>query len=139
MVTMLCSNKLFASALKLKNSNCDISPLIIWVKFIIKSIMHHNLLDKNMFPVHIPKLHRVVLNPRYIYILYKLREWDIYLFKRATTTVIKMPKGIPLRDWQITFILILILVFSKLKAAFCKYWRSVEIKISMSCVYRVWS
>ena len=74
---------------------------------------------------------------RYIYIyiyMYKLREWDVYLFKRGATTVIKMSKGNHWEDWQIIFILILILVFSKLKTAFCKYWTSVKIKISMSCV-----
>ena len=56
--------------------------------------MHHNVLDKNMFPEHILKLHRAILNPRYIYIytLQIKRMIEIYLFKRAATTVIKMPK-----------------------------------------------
>ena len=76
----------------------------------------------------------------YIYIyMYKLREWDVYLFKRGATTVIKMSKGNHWEDWQIIFILILILVFSKLKTAFCKYLTSVKIKTSMSSVCKVWS
>ena len=29
--------------------------------------MYHNLFDKNMFPVYIPKLDRIILNPKYIY------------------------------------------------------------------------
>ena len=48
--------------------------------------MYHNLLEKNMFPVDFP-VYKVC-------ILYELREWDIYLFKRAENTVIEMPKGI---------------------------------------------
>ena len=35
--------------------------------FIIESMMHQNLLDKIMFPVHIPKLQRVILNTMYLY------------------------------------------------------------------------
>ena len=82
MVAMLCSNELFVSALKLKNGNCGISPLIIWVKFIIKSTMYHNLLDKNMFPVHIPKLHRAILIPRLSHIKIKRKDirLNLYIF-----------------------------------------------------------
>ena len=40
--------------------------------------MYHNLLDKNMFPVHMPKLHRVILNPRYIYTLH-IKENEIHI------------------------------------------------------------
>ena len=69
MVTMLCPNELFVSALMLKNSNSGISRLLYEYKFIIKSIVYHNLLDRNIIPLHIPKLHGVVLNPRYIYTL----------------------------------------------------------------------
>ena len=61
--------------------------------FIIESMMHQNLLDKIMFPVHIPKLQRVILNTRYLYSANYENDRDIYLFKRAAVTVIKMPKG----------------------------------------------
>ena len=37
------------------------------------------------------------------------------MFKKAATTAIKIPKGNHEKDWQIIFILILVLVFSKLK------------------------
>ena len=63
MVAVLCSNELFVRALKLKN-NCGINPLI-WVIFYTKT--NNKMLDINMFPVHIPKFHRVILNTRYIY------------------------------------------------------------------------
>ena len=33
MITMLFSNDLFVSAIKLKNSSCGLSTLIIWIKF----------------------------------------------------------------------------------------------------------
>ena len=42
--------------------------------------MYHNLLDKNMFPVHIPKLHTVVLNSRYIYIYIYEDEMYVYIY-----------------------------------------------------------
>ena len=62
LVAMLCSNELFVCTLKLKNSNCGINPLI-WVKCYTKINNVHNMLDKNMFLVHIPKFYRVILNP----------------------------------------------------------------------------
>ena len=125
------------SVFKLKSSNCGISPLITWVKF-----FHEINVSQFTWQKHVPSSHPKASQGYFkskVYVLCKLREWDLYLFKRAATTVIKMPKGIYERDWQIIFILILILVFSKLKPAFCKYWTSIKIKISMNCVYRVWS
>ena len=73
--------------------------------------MFHNLFDKNMFPVHILKLQKVILNARYIYSKNYENDWDIYLLKREATTVINMPKDNHWKDWQTIFILILILAF----------------------------
>ena len=65
-VAILSTNKLFAGALKLKNSNCGINALT-GIQFYTKVNNVSNMLDKNMFPGHIPKFYRVILNSRYIY------------------------------------------------------------------------